>query len=203
MDEEKTPPERMTAEDYQAYKEELAKRQMASVIKHWPWYLILGIVLFVLGIVGLGIIPVVTLTTVAIFGVFFLVGGILLMIAGAIGYGGNRALSFMIGFLYLIIGVAMLEEPVITIKFLTFIIGGGFLISGIIRILFGFKSEGGGMLLFAGALDLLLGGLILAHWPESSPWVIGLFVSIELMMAGLSFIGLSLSARGMKEEDLA
>ena len=202
MDDEKTPPERMTAEDYKAYKEELAKKQMASVVKHWPWYLILGIVLFVLGIVGLGIIPVVTLTTVAIFGVFFLVGGIMLMIAGLLGY-GNRALALIIGFLYLIIGVAMLEEPVVTIKFLTFIIGGAFLISGITRILFGFKSEGGGMLLFAGALDFLLGGLILAHWPESSPWVIGLFVSIELMMAGLSFIGMSLSARGMNEEDLA
>ncbi len=198
MNEKNDPPEGMTSEEYQAYREEVARRELASLIKHWPWYLLLGIVLFVLGVVGIGIIPLVTLTTVALFGVFFLVGGTMLMVAGLFGR-ENRGLVFLIGFLYLIVGVAMLEEPVVTTKFLTLIIGGSFLLSGIVRVLFGIKGEGA-VLLFAGALDLLLGGLILGHWPESSPWVIGLFVSIELMMAGLSFIGMSLSARGMKEE---
>ncbi len=193
--EEKRP---LPQEEYEKYRAEMEKKQKESIIKHWPWYLLLGIVLLVLGIVGLGMIPVITLTTVAVFGIFFTIAGILLIIAGTIGYGG-RWFPVILGFIYLIIGVVMLEEPVGTIKFVTFVIGGGFLISGLIRVLVGFKAEGGGMLLFAGALDLLLGGLILAHWPESSPWVIGLFVSIELLMGGLSFIAMSLSARELKK----
>ena len=188
----------LSPEEYERYRADMERKKKESVIKHWPWYLLLGIVLFVLGIVGLGMIPVITLTTVAVFGIFFTIAGILLMIAGIVGYGG-RWFPIILGFIYLIIGVVMLEEPAGTIKFVTFVIGAGFIISGLLRVLVGFKAEGGGMLLFAGALDLLLGGLILAHWPESSPWVIGLFVSIELLMGGLSFIALSLSARELKK----
>ncbi|WP_240703240.1 hypothetical protein [Thermococcus indicus] len=53
-DEEKEP---MTPAEY---REEMARKQVASLMAHWQWYLVLGIVLLVLGIVGLGILPFLT-----------------------------------------------------------------------------------------------------------------------------------------------
>ncbi|WP_297467901.1 HdeD family acid-resistance protein [Thermococcus sp.] len=187
--------EKPTPGEYLRYRDDLKEKQKASLLKHWPWYLLLGISLTILGIVGLGMIPVMTITTVAVFGIFFTVAGVLLLIAGISGYGGWFLIT--LGIIDFLVGTTMLEEPVSTIKLVTLVIGGGFIVSGIIRDLVG-SNSGNSMLFLAGILDVVLGGLILAHWPESSPWVIGLFVSVELLTAGLSFIALSLSARKLK-----
>jgi uncharacterized membrane protein HdeD (DUF308 family) len=44
-------------------------------------------------------------------------------------------------------------------------------------------------------VDLILGVLILNRWPESSLWVIGLFIGIDLIINGWSWIALALDAR--------
>lgn len=185
------------------YREEMAKRQMESVMAHWPWYLILGIVLMVLGIVGLGMLPFVTLASMAVFGVFLIVGGIMLIFAAIFGRGtagGTRIFQLLLALLYLIVGVAMIEEPLMSARILTFILGGAFFIFGIVKVLMGFKVQNGGLVIFSGVIDFFIGVLILAHWPEWSPWVIGIFVAVELIVGGASFIVMSLGARGMKKE---
>jgi uncharacterized membrane protein HdeD (DUF308 family) len=49
--------------------------------------------------------------------------------------------------------------------------------------------------LLHGVVDLILGLLILNAWPEASLWVIGLFVGIDLVFQGWSWIILALSVR--------
>jgi len=191
----------MNQEEYQRYREEMARKKLASVMAHWQWYLILGVALLVLGIVGLGILPFVTLASLAVFGVFLIIGGFV-MIAIALFVkgesGGTRALQLLMAVLYLFVGFSMIEEPLLSAQIVTFILGGAYFVFGIIKVLMGFKTEGGGLIVFSGAIDFLIGVLILAHWPEWSPWIIGIFVSIELIVAGASFIALSLGARSMK-----
>jgi uncharacterized membrane protein HdeD (DUF308 family) len=53
--------------------------------------------------------------------------------------------------------------------------------------------------LVSGAVSLLVGGLILARWPQSSLWVIGLFVAIELLLNGAAWIVLGLTARTVNQ----
>jgi uncharacterized membrane protein HdeD (DUF308 family) len=43
----------------------------------------------------------------------------------------------------------------------------------------------------------LLGILVLAQWPVSGLWVIGLFVGIELVFYGVAWIALALDLRSM------
>ncbi|ASJ05633.1 MULTISPECIES: HdeD family acid-resistance protein [Thermococcus] len=191
----------MTPEEYEEYKEEMAKKQMASVMAHWPWYLILGIVLTVLGIVGLGMLPFVTLASISVFGVFLIVGGIMLIFAGLFGRGetgGTRIFQLLLAVLYLAVGVTMIEEPLLSAQILTFILGGAYFVFGIIKVLMGFKVQNGGIVIFSGVIDFFIGAMILANWPEWSPWVIGIFVAVELIVAGASFIAMSLGARSMK-----
>ncbi|NJE00327.1 HdeD family acid-resistance protein [Thermococcus sp. JdF3] len=196
-DEENKP---MTPDEY---REEMARKQVASLMAHWQWYLVLGIVLLVLGIVGLGILPFVTLASIAVFGVFLIIGGVIL-IAVAIftrgESGGTRMLQLLLAALYILAGAAMLEEPLLSAQILTFILGGAYFIFGIVKVLMGFKTEGGGIVVFSGVIDFFIGVMILANWPEWSPWVIGIFVAIELIVAGASFIALSLGARSMKNK---
>ncbi len=53
-----------------------------------------------------------------------------------------------------------------------------------------------GMMFFSGLLTVALGAMIIAQWPISGLWVIGLFVAVDLMFHGFSYIGLSLAVRG-------
>jgi hypothetical protein len=44
-------------------------------------------------------------------------------------------------------------------------------------------------------VDLILGILILNGWPESSLWVIGLFIGIDLLFHGWAWVLLALGVR--------
>ena len=45
---------------------------------------------------------------------------------------------------------------------------------------------------------ILLGVIIMAEWPASGLWVIGLIVAIEMIMNGLTFIIIALTAKNVK-----
>ena len=52
-----------------------------------------------------------------------------------------------------------------------------------------------GWLLFSGIVDLVVAALIIAGFPGSAAWAIGLLVGINLVFGGTSLIGMALAAR--------
>jgi uncharacterized membrane protein HdeD (DUF308 family) len=56
-------------------------------------------------------------------------------------------------------------------------------------------TKGWGWLLFGGIVAVLLGAMIASRWPVSGLWVIGLFVAIELIMNGWTYVFLALAAK--------
>jgi uncharacterized membrane protein HdeD (DUF308 family) len=81
---------------------------------------------------------------------------------------------------------------------LTLILGGALVASGLVRIFLAFsmKRESPWVwLLISSIVTMLLGLLILAHWPFSSVYVLGLFLGLDLVMAGAAWIGLGVSLR--------
>ena len=53
-----------------------------------------------------------------------------------------------------------------------------------------------GWIFFGGVLNLVLGILIWREWPESAFCVIGLFVGIDLVFDGMSWVMTALTVRG-------
>jgi uncharacterized membrane protein HdeD (DUF308 family) len=49
--------------------------------------------------------------------------------------------------------------------------------------------------LISGLVSVILGGMILAQWPQSGLWIIGLFIAIELLFNGWSYLFIALAAR--------
>jgi arylsulfatase A-like enzyme len=49
--------------------------------------------------------------------------------------------------------------------------------------------------LLSGIVSILLGGMIVLQWPVSGLWMIGLFVAIELIFNGWSYVFVALAAR--------
>ena len=60
-----------------------------------------------------------------------------------------------------------------------------------------------GWVLFNGVITLVLGIFIWRQWPLSGAWVIGTFVGIELLMAGWSYVMLSLVLRRLPAAPIA
>ncbi len=87
------------------------------------------------------------------------------------------------------------DNPLLTAVWLTLILGAALVASGIMRIFLGFNMQlarpGSGWS-SSGVITLLLGIIILIHWPVSSLYVLGIFLGVDLVFAGASWIGLGL-----------
>ena len=57
------------------------------------------------------------------------------------------------------------------------------------------RFEHWGWVLFNGLITFVLGLMIYQQWPLAGLWIIGLFVGIDMILSGWSWLLLSLSAR--------
>jgi uncharacterized membrane protein HdeD (DUF308 family) len=90
-------------------------------------------------------------------------------------------------------------DPVRASAVLTLVLAGILIAVGLSRIIMALQLRvavaGWYWSLLSGLVSILLGGMIIAQWPESGLWVIGLFVAIELLFSGWSTIFVALAAR--------
>jgi uncharacterized membrane protein HdeD (DUF308 family) len=92
----------------------------------------------------------------------------------------------------------MVLHPAMASLSLTLIIAYALIAIGVLRGIMAFQirpSKGWWWPLFSGLISVALGVLILMEWPESGLWVIGLFIAIELIFNGWSYIFVALAAR--------
>ncbi len=103
-------------------------------------------------------------------------------------------LHLLLAILFAITGVLMLVRPVISAEATTLLMSMFFLIAGLDQLIVALWTHlpGWGWHALNGIIALVMGGLILAEWPISGLWVIGLFVGINLIFYGWSWIALAL-----------
>jgi uncharacterized membrane protein HdeD (DUF308 family) len=168
--------------------------------KTWGWFLVLGIVLVFVGTLAIGASFVTSLATVLLFGTLLMVSGGAQVIAAFFcrGWGGFFQ-ELLVGILLLVIGLLMVTHPLAALASLTLLIAAFFLVSGIGRVVVAVteRFENWVWVLLSGVVNILLGILIWRGWPASALWVIGLFVGIEMLFRGLSWIMLALAARAV------
>src|SRR5262249_32460237 len=102
--------------------------------------------------------------------------------------------------LYLLTGLFMLEDPVRAAAVLTLLLAASFIVGGVLRVVFSLvvRFPAWPWVLLNGVVDLVLGFLIWNGWPESSLWVIGRFVGIDLIFHGVGWVMLGLGVRAYR-----
>ncbi len=175
---------------------------LGDVKKNWGWFLALGILFIILGFIGLGMVLALTIASVLFLGVLLLIGAVAQIINVFRGKGWkSMALHILSAILYAVAGVMILINPLIASIVFTLVLGFIILIIGIARIVMAFHikgMKGWGWPLVSGIISVLLGILIIGQWPISGLWVIGLFVAIEMIVSGWSYIFVALAAREAK-----
>jgi uncharacterized membrane protein HdeD (DUF308 family) len=160
----------------------------------WGWIVALGVVYLLAGFIALGSVVMATVASVLVVGVMMIIAGVAeVFSAFQIKSWGKFLLWVLLGVLYIIAGFVTFENPLLAAALLTLILGASLVASGIMRIILAFnmKQETPWIwIVLSGVITLLLGLLILAHWPVSSLYILGLFLGIDLIMAGAGWIGL-------------
>jgi uncharacterized membrane protein HdeD (DUF308 family) len=176
----------------------MPSNERASLRAHWLVFFSLGLVSVIVGFLAIGSPYVAASKAVVVFGVLLLIAGITEVIhAVMVRHMRGFALHLLAAALYLVVGLFMLEDHVRAAAVLTLLLAASFFVGGLLRVIFSIVEyfPGWQWVLLNGVVDLILGVLIWSGWPESSLWVTGLFVGIDLLFHGWSWMILALSVR--------
>jgi uncharacterized membrane protein HdeD (DUF308 family) len=165
----------------------------------WGWIVALGAVYLVAGFVALGSVLLATVVSVFLVGIMMIIAGVAEVISAFEVRGwGKFLLWLLLGALYIIAGLVTFQNPLLAAAVLTLILGVVLVASGIMRIILAFSVQREApwiWVLLSGVITLVLGALILARWPVSSLYILGLFLGIDLIFAGAGWVGLGFSLR--------
>jgi uncharacterized membrane protein HdeD (DUF308 family) len=175
--------------------------------KKWGWLLALGLLLIALGTLGVWMSFAMTLATVTLFGALFVAGGVFQLLNAFQLKGWKSVLwHILIALLYIAAGFIIITDPVFASLGLTMALAWILVVVGVLRMFMAFQLRpvrGWIWPLLSGAISMLLGAMILAQWPASGFWVIGLFVAIEMIMNGWSSVFVALAARNAAKAESA
>ncbi len=175
------------------------KSGIATLRAKWGWIVALGVIYTVVGFVALGSVLTATVASVFVVGIMMLIAGVAEVInALQVKTWGKFLLWLLLGALYIVAGFATFQNPLLAAAFLTLLLGSALVVSGIMRVVLAFSMKKGTPWLWvvaSGVVTLLLGLMILNHWPVSSLYILGLFLGFDLVFAGASWIGVGLSLR--------
>jgi uncharacterized membrane protein HdeD (DUF308 family) len=189
----------MTSTSDSLQTSQAASSEMAPLRAKWGWIVALGAVYVIAGFFALGSIAMATAASVLVVGAAMIVAGVAEVInAFQIKTWSKFLIWALLGVLYIVAGFVTFENPLLAAVLLTLLLGASLVASGILRIILAFsmKRETPSIwVALSGVITLLLGLLILAHWPVNSVYILGLFLGIDLIMAGAGWIGIGLGFR--------
>lgn len=169
------------------------------VKRNWGWLFALGIVFELAGFISLGMVVSVTLASMFLIGAMVLFAAALQLVDVFKSKDWKAvAWHFLIALLYIFAGSLIIYDPFIASTIITAMLAWTLIIIGMARAFMAFsirQGQGWIWLLLAGIASFVLGVMILMQWPASGLWVIGLFISIELIINGWSYILLALAIR--------
>jgi uncharacterized membrane protein HdeD (DUF308 family) len=173
-------------------------RVPADIVHNWGWFLAFGIALVLLGVLAIVRSVAATVVSMLFFGwLLVIAAGIEVVQAIMVGKWAGLFHHWVGAFLFGVLGALIVWRPLVTAEIVTLLMGAFFLVAGLFQLITPFlvSLPEWGWHALNGVITLVLGVLILAQWPVSGLWVIGLFVGIELIFYGGAWIALALGLR--------
>ena len=168
--------------------------------RNWAWLLVLGFLLIILGTIALVDSVSVTVISMFLFGWVLLVAGIIEAVqAFRHRRAGHLFLHVLNAVLSIIVGLMLIRHPLAGALVITLLLAVYFTVAGVFRIVaaLSMRIRGWGWALADGIITLIVGIVVWAGWPVSGLWIIGLFIGIDLIVAGWSEVMLAVAARSM------
>jgi uncharacterized membrane protein HdeD (DUF308 family) len=167
----------------------------AGLAQTWQTLRTIGIVAICVGVVAI-ILPELFALGAAIFiGIVLVIVSAVLAAAAFAAHGVGSFLARLAwAILTFVVGLWLIIEPHNGTLTLTLVLGIYFLIMGLTRVIVAFMGRGtpnAGWVGLSGVCGLIIGILVLAKFPSSADWAIGLLVGIDLIFAGWTLISVA------------
>ena len=173
----------------------------AGLARSWKALMAVGVLAIFVGCVAILVPAVASVGTAIFIGWILLIAGAFLVAAAFSAHSiGTVVLRLLWAALTVIVGVWLIVEPHNGTLTLTLVLGIYFLFMGLTRITVAFISRGqpnAGLVGLSGVAGLLIGILVLAKFPSSADWAIGLLVGIDLIFAGWTLTSVALVGRDL------
>jgi uncharacterized membrane protein HdeD (DUF308 family) len=171
---------------------------IALLRRRWPWFIAFGTAATLFGVLALGLTTAATIASVYAIAVFIIIVGGTEIILGVNSHlWSSRLLLILLGLLYVVAGSFSLANPLTGAAGFTLALGAALLATGVARVAFAIRLPHGpsGFVVLAGLITSILGMAILFGWPENSSFVLGIFLGLDLLFYGLSWVGFGLFLR--------
>lgn len=184
----------MTMSDTQT----LAIQMPQELIQYWGWFLAFGIALVAIGVAAVARAFTATIASMLFFGWLLVIAAVIEIVQAVIvGHWAGFFHHLLAAILFGVTGLLLVTRPLISAEALTFVMAIFFLIGGLFELIGSsiVALPGWGWQAVDGIITIALGALVLAQWPASGLWVIGLFIGIDLIFYGFAWIALALGLR--------
>lgn len=166
--------------------------------RRWGWLLALGLLLIAIGAMASATAVFTTIVTMVFFGWLLLFTGISQIISAFRHRNpDNFWLHLLSAILDATVGLLLIIRPGAGAAAFTLVLAAYFFVGGIFRgaAATSLKLPGRGWAILSALVDIILASLLVAGWPESGLWVIGLFVGINFIIQGAVWVAFALAAR--------
>ena len=160
---------------------------------------LLGIITIIMGVIAI-LVPVATGLSVVLFvGMLVVAGGVLRMLwafkSDSVGQG---VMTFAIGGLTLLCGLALVANPGFLSGFMTIIMVGYLIIDSAIEMSAALQmkpQEGWGWMFTGGVFSFILGIMLWAQFPVSGALAVGVILGVKLVSIGIIILGIGTEVR--------
>ncbi|SEI17077.1 Uncharacterized membrane protein HdeD, DUF308 family [Rhizobium tibeticum] len=170
-----------------------------SLQSKWGWFVALGVLLIVCGLIAAANIVLATVASVYYVGMLMLIGGIVYLVHAFQVRSWDQVLFWALsGVLYVLAGVFAFTNPLLASAALTLFLSIALLIAGVFRTWVGWRMRpvrGWGWVLASGIITALAGVVIALGWPVNSLWILGLFLACDLLIQGWSMLAFGFAVR--------
>lgn len=188
-----------------AVAEEL-EHELAAMKNEWWCFLLLGIFLVICGGVALVFPFLSSVSVVLVLGAMLLVSGVVTIISAFwTGHWSAFLLQILVGVLYSVVGLLIVDKPIASTAALTLFLAGFAIIIGIFRVVAALtiRFPQWGWALLNGAVTTMFGLLVYRMFPEDPSgvlWIIGFLVGFELLLNGWTWIMLAVGLHNLPDE---
>jgi uncharacterized membrane protein HdeD (DUF308 family) len=169
-----------------------------EIQRSWKWFLGLGILSIILGVVALGAVTFTTFAFMFFLGFLLMANGVVQAIQAFKAHAGKEFfLHLLAGVLYAVVGLLIVAHPAAGAASLTLLLASFFMVGGVFRMIgaIALRFPNWGWVVLNGIVTFLMGVAVWAEWPVSGLWVIGLFIGVEMIINGWSGVMFALAAK--------
>jgi uncharacterized membrane protein HdeD (DUF308 family) len=178
------------------------RRSVRDTVRlHSALFLTQGVIITVLGVLAILWPQISTVAVDVYIGALFFISGIVGLVVMFFAPSVSAFLwSLLTAALSLLVGVLLLWHPVEGSVALTLVLIAFFIVEGIFQIAGSLAyrdifPDSWGWMLASGIIDLALAALLIAGWPGTAGWALGLLVGVNLITSGIAIIMVAVMAK--------